>query len=80
MRISEIIEYLDIIRNKGNCFATIRKAKSTLDYLRGHIKDDDWNEISTAINHMDIGEGPTELTSKIKILKNKLLNHDRQKV
>ena len=78
MRIREIVDCLEIVRNKGNCHTTIDKARRALSYLQGEIKDQDWNDIAIALAHMELGEGANELNDKLKKLKTKLINHDKR--
>ncbi len=56
---------LEIIRNKGNCVATLWRAHKALNDLSPFIPDLYEREIRLALHHVE-SEGPDELNSALK--------------
>lgn len=63
--------YLEIIRNKGNCFNTLPVAKKALRDVKDQMDRDEWWDIYLALSHMELGEGPDELNGVLKKLMQK---------
>jgi len=57
---------LDFIRNKGNCNYTLRRAINALKAVRWVFSEKEYLDIYIALDHVEIGEGPSELNDVIK--------------
>ena len=73
----QIIQQLEIIRNKGCCYHTIHKANRALGLIRPHITEQEYMSIHLGIVHFcTCGEGPDELFDSVKKLKEKYENNE----
>lgn len=63
---NNIFNSLEIIRNKGNCFATIERAYKELIKLDSLISESEYTKISIALAHKRIGDSDTELNDVLK--------------
>lgn len=57
---------LDFIRNKGNCNYTLRRAINALKAVRLAFSEKEYLDLSIALDHVEIGDGPDELNDIIK--------------
>jgi len=72
LRGKSIVELLDILRNKGHCTYTRRKASQSLHALSKRIEERDYMMLSIAFSHMyECNEGSNELIEICKELMEK---------
>lgn len=71
MRNQRIFELLEVVRNKGNCIYTIQKAYDSMFKLKPLLEDKEYNELSIALSHFELGEGSEELNDVLKRLVDK---------
>lgn len=66
MTAEHIRAQLEVVRNKGNCIRTVRRAETALKSIKPFISDKEYTEISIALSHVELGEGTDELNSILK--------------
>jgi hypothetical protein len=66
-----IIFLLEKLRNKGGCIYTLYKGRKYLECLKPYLLIGEYNALSTALSHFELGEGAEELYMEIKKLKDK---------
>lgn len=70
MSSAEQYALLEVIRNKGNCHYTTRKARQALYKLEPYLTKKDYLSLTIALSHVEIGEGADEfndIIAKVKI-------------